>query len=128
MIGGKDTAAFTSTEFAAIVDGDPPDLVIDTEVQRETGVGRAYIDAETPAELREIELRRAAYLRGRAPLPVTGCTVIVVDDGMATGTTMRGALQVLRRRAPAHSAGARWKREARAAASAASRRASFRPA
>ncbi len=88
--------------LAAIVDGDPPDLVIDTEVQRETGVGRAYIDAETPAELREIERRRAAYLRGRAPLPVTGCTVIVVDDGMATGTTMRAALQALRRRAPAH--------------------------
>ena len=87
--------------IAAVVDGDPPDLVIDEQVQRETGVGRAYIDAEMPTELREIERRRAAYLRGRAPLPVTGCTVIVVDDGIATGTTMRAALKALRRRAPA---------------------------
>lgn len=88
--------------LAAVVDGDPPDLVIDDEVQRETGVGRDYIDAELPGELREIERRRAAYLRGRAPLPVAGRTAIVVDDGIATGTTMRAALKALRRRAPAH--------------------------
>lgn len=88
--------------LAAVVDGDPPDLVIDEEVQRETGVGRDYIEAQMSAELREIERRRAAYLRGQTPLPVTGCTVIVVDDGIATGTTMRAALKALRRRAPAH--------------------------
>jgi putative phosphoribosyl transferase len=87
--------------LAAVVDGDPPDLVIDDEVQRESGVGRDYIDAEMVNELREIERRRAAYLRGRAPLPVAGRTAIVVDDGIATGTTMRAALKALRRRKPA---------------------------
>ncbi len=87
--------------LAAVVDGDPPDLVIDDEVQRDCGVGRDYIDAEMPKELREIERRRKAYLAGRAPLPVAGATAIVVDDGIATGTTMRAALKALRRRGPA---------------------------
>jgi putative phosphoribosyl transferase len=87
--------------LAAVVDGDPPDLVIDEEVQRDCGVGRDYIDAEMAQELREIERRRHAYLRGRAPVSVAGCTAIVVDDGIATGTTMRAALKALRRRHPA---------------------------
>ena len=88
--------------LAAVVDGDPPDLVIDDEVQRESGVGREYIDAEMAIELREIERRRTLYLRGRAPVAVTGCTAVVVDDGIATGTTVRAALKALRRRTPAH--------------------------
>ncbi len=87
--------------LAAVVYGDPPDLVIDDEVQRDCGVGRDYIDAEMEKELREIERRRHAYLRGRSPVPVAGCTAIVVDDGIATGTTMRAALKALRRRNPA---------------------------
>jgi putative phosphoribosyl transferase len=45
--------------------------------------------------------RRQAYLRGRAPLPLAGATVVLVDDGIATGTTVRAALKALRRRQPA---------------------------
>ena len=46
--------------------------------------------------------RRAGELRGgRAPVPLDGRTVIVVDDGMATGATMRVAVDVVRRRRPA---------------------------
>ena len=41
-------------------------------------------------------------MTGRAPLDVTGRDVIVVDDGLATGTTARAALKGLRRREPAH--------------------------
>ena len=51
--------------------------------------------------MREIERRRAVYLRERAPLPVAGATVVVVDDGIATGTTVRAAMKALRRRQPA---------------------------
>ena len=74
---------------AAVVDGDPPDIVVDELTSRLSGVDDAYIQREAGHEMREIERRRAVYLRGRAPLPVAGATVVVVDDGIATGTTGR---------------------------------------
>jgi len=86
---------------AAVVDGEKPEIVVDAEVQAMAGVDRDYIDAQARRELKEIERRRRIYLRGRAPLPLAGATAIVVDDGIATGTTMRAALKALRRRNPA---------------------------
>ena len=86
---------------AAVVDGRPPDVVIDDELLAWAGVDAAYVDAQAQEAMIEIERRRALYLNGRAPLPVEGASVIVVDDGIATGTTMRAALRALRRRAPA---------------------------
>ena len=86
---------------AAVVDGNPPDIVVDDETMAMTGVDREYIDRQAQYELHEIERRRRAYLRGRAPVAVEGATVIVIDDGIATGTTVRAALKALRRRKPA---------------------------
>jgi putative phosphoribosyl transferase len=86
---------------AAVVDGDPPDIVIDELTSRLSGVDDAYIQREAGREMREIERRRDAYLRGRAALPLAGATVVVVDDGIATGTTVRAAMKALRRRQPA---------------------------
>ena len=86
---------------AAVVDGQPPDIVLDRETMAMTGVNQAYVDAEAKSELAEIERRRGVYLRGRAPIGVEGATAIVVDDGIATGTTVRAALKALRRRRPA---------------------------
>ena len=86
---------------AAVVDGVPPDIVVDPETMAATGVDDDYIQAQARHEVREIERRRHVYLRGRAPVPVEGATVIVVDDGIATGTTVRAALKALRRRRPA---------------------------
>jgi len=83
---------------AAVVDGERPEVVIDEETSAATGASRDYIDREAQVAWQEIERRRALYLRGRKPLPVAGATVIVVDDGIATGTTMRAALKALRRR------------------------------
>ncbi len=87
--------------LAAVVDGDEPQVVVDDEVQRASGVERAYIDAEAVRELREIERRRRVYLHGRAPLSLAGATAVVVDDGIATGTSVRAALKALRQRFPA---------------------------
>lgn len=86
---------------AAVVDGDPPDIVVDELTSRLSGVDDAYIRREAGREMREIERRRDVYLRGRAPLPVAGATVVAVDDGIATGTTVRAAMKALRRRQPA---------------------------
>jgi len=86
---------------AAVVDGQPPDIVVDEETMALTGVDQAYVEAEAAREAVEIERRRGVYLKGRAPVDVEGATVIVVDDGIATGTTVRAALKALRRRHPA---------------------------
>lgn len=86
---------------AALVDGDPPELVIDEAMRRLTGVSRDDIEMAATLARTEIERRRQLYVGARAPLTVQGSTVIVVDDGVATGATVRAALQALRRRAPA---------------------------
>jgi putative phosphoribosyl transferase len=86
--------------LAAVVDGDEPQVVVDDEVQRMCGADAAYIDAQARLELQEIERRRRVYLQGQASLPVAGATAIVVDDGIATGTSVRAALKALRRRRP----------------------------
>jgi putative phosphoribosyl transferase len=86
--------------LAAVVEGDPPDIVVDEEVRRDAGADAPYIEAQARLQLREIARQRQAYLRGRAPVAVQGCTVVVVDDGIATGTTVRAALKALRRRRP----------------------------
>lgn len=83
---------------AAVVDGERPEVVVDEAMMKLAGVDRDYIESQTQLALREIARRRAIYLRGRAPLPLAGATVIVVDDGIATGTTVRAALKALRRK------------------------------
>ncbi len=84
----------------AVVDGDSPELVLNDEVVRHARLGEAELEAAKQRALAEIERRRAFYLGGRAPLPVAGRTAIVVDDGIATGATMRAAVRALRRRGP----------------------------
>jgi len=85
---------------AAIVDGEQPDLVLNDEVMAAVGLKREDIDKLVPDKLTEIERRRRLYLWGREPQKAEGRSVIVVDDGIATGTTVRAALTALRRRKP----------------------------
>lgn len=82
---------------AAVVDGEHPEIVVNEETLRFSGADRAYVDAEAVHELKEIDRRRALYLRGRATVPLTGKSVVLVDDGIATGTTVRAALKALQR-------------------------------
>jgi len=86
---------------AAVAEGFDDDVVLDRETMEMTGTNRAYVDREAKVERQEIARRRAAYLRGRPPQPIEGKSAVVVDDGIATGTTVRAALQALRRRKPA---------------------------
>jgi putative phosphoribosyl transferase len=86
---------------AAVADGAHAEVVVDEVTRHATGTSRAYIEQQTKVAWQEIQRRRALYLGGRAPLPVAGATVIVVDDGIATGATMRAALQALRQRGAA---------------------------
>lgn len=87
--------------LAAVAEGTPPEIVIDEEVRRCVGADDAWIERQAAPHLQEIARRRRVYLRARPPAEVEGRTAIVVDDGIATGTTMRAALKALRRRHPA---------------------------
>jgi putative phosphoribosyl transferase len=85
---------------AAVVDGDEPEVVVNEDVAKLADITQDYIDAAAKQELQEIERRRKAYLQGRARVPLEGRTVILVDDGIATGASIRAALKALRRKAP----------------------------
>lgn len=86
---------------AAVVDGDAPEVVVDEGLSAYAGADHAYLEREAAAALAEIERRRQVYLQGRQPLSLTGATVVLVDDGIATGTTVRAALKAVRRRGAA---------------------------
>jgi putative phosphoribosyl transferase len=81
---------------AAVADGDPPVLVFDDQTMSLAGAPREWIEARAREEQRENERRRRAYLHGRPRPALQGRTVVLVDDGIATGTTVRAALKALR--------------------------------
>lgn len=85
----------------AIADGDRLEEAIDENIVAEFGVPRSYLVAETRRQLREIERRQQLYSRGRPWVDIRSHTALVVDDGIATGATMRAALRAVRRRGPA---------------------------
>lgn len=87
--------------IGAVVDGPAPLTLMDADLVRRTGVDEAWVAAAVRRELAEIERRRALYLRGRRPVDVRGHTAVVVDDGVATGSTMRAALRAVRAQGPA---------------------------
>ncbi len=85
----------------SVVDGANPIIVRDQDLLRLTGTSERAFDEICARELAEIERRRRHYLGGREPLPLRGRIAIVIDDGLATGNTMRAALQSARLRQPA---------------------------
>lgn len=87
--------------IGAIVDGDKPEIVLNDDIVRQLALPPGYIHNEAHRQLREIERRREEYLGGAAPKPIEGRAVIVIDDGIATGGTVRAALKALRKKQPA---------------------------
>lgn len=87
--------------MGAVVDGHDPDVVWNPDIVSALRLTEAEKRAAVSEKLAEIEARRHRYLGDRAPIPVQGRDAVVVDDGIATGATMRAALIALRRRAPA---------------------------
>jgi putative phosphoribosyl transferase len=87
--------------LGAVVDGAHPQIVLNEEALDHARVPPGYIEEETQRQLKEIERRRKHYLAGRRPVDVQGRVAIVVDDGIATGSTVRAALKGLSRARPA---------------------------
>ena len=75
--------------------------VLNEELVETLGIPEALIDAVAAREEEELRRRERLYRGERPPPEVEGKTVILVDDGLATGSSMRAAVAALRRRRPA---------------------------
>lgn len=73
--------------------------VLNEDVIRSFGISEQILDSVSALEEREVERRERRYRDNRPPVEVEGKSVIVVDDGLATGSTMLAAVLALRRRA-----------------------------
>jgi len=74
---------------------------VNRDVVDALGIPANVIDAVAAREQRELERRERDYRGNRGPLSVTNRTVILVDDGLATGSTMRAAVMAVRQQQPA---------------------------
>jgi putative phosphoribosyl transferase len=82
--------------FGAIGEGGT--VVLNQDLVQEAGLTEPEIEEVTAAERAELERRVRRYREGRPPVELEGRTVIVVDDGIATGFTVRAAVEVARSR------------------------------
>ncbi|MDX9875600.1 MAG: phosphoribosyltransferase [Spongiibacteraceae bacterium] len=83
--------------IGAIVEGLQPEVVLDQRAVARCDATEAYLAQEVKQQLSELERRRQHYRGGRRLPSLLGRSVIVVDDGIATGGTMRAALKALAR-------------------------------
>ncbi len=82
--------------LGAVVDGDEPHTTINKGIARAANISEAQIAVAAKREIQELERRRQLWLGARHPVPIAGRTAIVVDDGVATGASVRVALKALR--------------------------------
>lgn len=75
--------------------------VLNESVVRNLDISDYVIDLVASEEQRELERREKAYRGASPPLNVSDRTVIIVDDGLATGSTMRAAVKALKNLGPA---------------------------
>jgi putative phosphoribosyl transferase len=75
--------------------------ILDPYIVQSWGLTPAEVERVTWAEKQELDRRERRYRAGRPPLDVSGLTVILVDDGIATGSSMRAAIRALRQMHPA---------------------------
>jgi putative phosphoribosyl transferase len=75
--------------------------VLNEDLIRQAGIPPSAVEAVTAREEEELRRRETAYRGSRPRVPIAGRTVILVDDGLATGASMKAAVAALRREGPA---------------------------
>jgi predicted phosphoribosyltransferase len=85
--------------MGAIAEG--PAVVLDRSIVSHLGVGAAEITEVARHEMGVVRRRVERFRKGRPPPELRGRTVILVDDGIATGGTMRAAIRAVKKRRPA---------------------------
>ena len=75
-------------------------MVLDRDLIQQLGVPEDYVEKETERQRREIERRTREYRGDRPPPELAGKTVVVVDDGVATGATTMATLRALKEQEP----------------------------
>lgn len=83
-------------ELAAGAVSETGTLVINEDIVSMYGVGRDYLERETGRQKEEIARRKVLFRGGKGVPPLGGRTVILVDDGIATGATVKAAIATLR--------------------------------
>jgi predicted phosphoribosyltransferase len=86
--------------LGAVIDGDAREIVLNPDVVSETGVSDEYIRREADRQIQIIEERRKQWIGDKPRAQISGKTAILVDDGIATGATMRASVHAVRRQAP----------------------------
>ena len=86
--------------IAAVVDGEKMEITVNEDLVEGLALPEGYVREQAAREVQEIERRRELYLHGLARVGVEGKTALIVDDGIATGATIRAALRAVRRRQP----------------------------
>lgn len=87
--------------LGAVAEGDPPYIEMDEALARRCGASDTYVEHEKAHQLAEIGRRRVLYGTFASSGSLGGKTAVLVDDGIATGATVRAALLALRSRDPA---------------------------
>lgn len=86
--------------LGAIVDGPEPNWVVDEQMLERFDPPPEWFEQQVLEQLRELERRRVLYRGVKAPAQLEDRDLIVVDDGLATGSSMRAALKCLRAHHP----------------------------
>ena len=85
----------------AVVDTQPPQTVVNPDVMNALGLDQAWLDQAAKAQEKELLRRRRLYVGDRPRPALAARQIILVDDGIATGASIRAALKGLRKAKPA---------------------------
>lgn len=86
--------------LGAVVEGDPPRRVLNEEMMQRMRPSSLFLAQEVERQTLELQRRRRLYYGERECVPLAGRTVILVDDGIATGGSMLAALEAVREAGP----------------------------